>query len=45
MKANDLFNKAKTALDSASLLLNADDFDGACSRPITPCLMLLVVHY
>ena len=32
MKAEDLFNKAKTALESATLLLNAGDFDGACNR-------------
>lgn len=32
MKAGELFNKAKIALDSAKLLLDAGDYDGACNR-------------
>ena len=32
MKAADLFAKAGTALDSATLLLNSGDCDGACNR-------------
>lgn len=32
MKATDLFNKAGVALESASLLLNTGDCDGACNR-------------
>jgi uncharacterized protein (UPF0332 family) len=32
MKSGELFNKAKTALESAKLLLDAGDFDGACNR-------------
>ena len=32
MTANELFNKATTALGSAQLLFKSGDFDGACNR-------------
>lgn len=32
MTANELFDKATTALSSAQLLLQAGDFDGTCNR-------------
>ena len=32
MKAKELFIKATTAAASEKILLNADDFDGACNR-------------
>jgi len=32
LTANELFNKATTALGSAQLLFKSGDFDGACNR-------------